>query len=137
MSYDSEEAKKEALTNAESLERVREIFNEEMIEKINDYIESITPLILETNLKAKSGIKLSEEEIQLLREHAPKIKMLCDALLYSKNLVEEKLVVQSDTFFFHIHKLAEAGDEKAKKMYEEMLPLYRQAHGLDARELNN
>jgi hypothetical protein len=137
MAYDSEETKNEAQTNAEKLKKVREIFNEEMIEALKQYTEFIAPVIEETNEKVKMGIRLTEEEIQFLQEHAPRMRTLTDALSYSHDLLGEKLMAQSDAFFFHLRKLAEAGDEKAKKMYEEMLPKYRQAHGLDGPEMNN
>jgi hypothetical protein len=137
MAYDSEETKNEAQANAEKLKKVREVFNEEMIETLKKYMESVAPIIEETHAKVKMGMKLTEEEMQFLQEHAPRMKTLMDALSYSQDLLGEKLMAQSDAFFFHLRKLAETGDEKAKKMYEEMLPKYREAHGLDGPEMNN
>jgi hypothetical protein len=138
MSYDSEETKKKADLNAERMKRIYEVFgNKDTMEKVQNYIEQLTPIITDVHQKSKLGIKLTDEEAKLLNEHLPVILKLRDFFTDAQIILDDNLFVEANAFFFHIHKLAEQGDEKAKKLYEEMLPLYRKAHGLDGPEMNN
>jgi len=138
MNYDSEEAKQQQESTAEKLQSIRSVFGDgKIIAIMKDYLEKASPVIKELNAKAKSGEALEEEEIEELKTHSALLKQLINIILQVKDVIDEDLVKRSDEFFFNLRKLAEGGDEKAKKMYEKMLPLYKQAHGLDSPELNN
>jgi hypothetical protein len=68
----------------------------------------------------------TEVEIQYINELKPRIKELYERLLDMHIIMEEKVFRNSMGFYENVKKAAEAGDPKAKKIFDEIDILYKE-----------
>lgn len=126
MSYDSEEAKKKQERMAELLKSAREFMNDKEtmnILKVNfkmilDFLE---------RLKEKERIigKLDEDDMELLVKANEAIATAAQVFSDMKLIIGNEMVIQGDALYFHIKKLAEEGNEDAKKAHAILEPKYK------------
>ena len=138
--FDSEEERKLQQGMEEHYKRLRQFsdnpeLKKDLIEKINQLEDGLAPLIE----KNKLGIALTQDEADLIAEILPKIQDMAQRFSDAELLLSHKLLIKANAFFFHVKKLAEEGNEEAKKVYEELLPSYlaSQKERLDGLESQN
>ena len=130
--YDSPEEKELSQNLTENLKRVRAFFDgmsaeeqnayfHNMVKSIQELSEILTPIIE----KAKRE-PLSDEEYELLikgRDTIKKTQEEFDTMYYVLNY---SLRAQADGLLFHLKQQAEKGNEKAKELYDDLYPKYRE-----------
>ncbi len=128
MSYDSEEEKDKQQRLAEALKNARELAkNKEGVEKLIQFIfEHAKPLIDKSKYE-----KLSFEEYERLIILLELAEKFSKNMMGATDILDYDRSLKAETQFFYLKKLAEEGNEDARKMYEELLPLFRNAQSED------
>jgi len=94
-------------------------------EKVEDIRKSLETLAEKLGPLLKKPGKTAEE-IQFINQIKPRIKELYERLLDMHIILGEKVFRNSMGFYENVKKAAEAGDPQAKKIFNEMDPLYKQ-----------
>ena len=96
-------------------------FKEQIIIVVKHYEDVLIPLLE----KAKTE-KLSEEENKLFIETFEPFAKLRQGIEDMLLVLGNSLKMQADGIFFNIKQQAAKGDPKAKEMYEDLLPHYKE-----------
>jgi hypothetical protein len=132
MNYDSEEEKNRQQQFSENLRLTKEFLSDK--EKVNQLIDAfhkILELIQPLSEKIKAGEELSEDELQIFLYARRTINEARERFEDMESLLAHNRFIQADAIFFHFKKLADQGNEEAKKAYEQLLPSYHSAHQMD------
>jgi len=129
MAYDSEEEKKLRESIARKTELAKEFAgNKEAMNKLKESIETLAPFLERLIEKARYE-KLSDEEQELFNKITATLQQVQQSLSDANLLIFNDLFAKSHAYFFHVKKLAEEGNEDARKVYEKLLPSFKQAMG--------
>jgi len=125
MAYDSFEDKEKGKELAKKLEQLLALardknFQAQLSKSIDDNLNFVT----EMHEKAKYE-PLEESEEELLKEIAEKMPIVLQFVQDCKLALGNELLIAADTQYFHLKRLAEQGDPKAKEAYERLKPLYQ------------
>ncbi|MEP7171645.1 MAG: hypothetical protein ABI855_19895 [Bacteroidota bacterium] len=130
MNYDSEEGRKHQQSIAEKLKLTREFMNDpQKVKIVTESIEKLHHALQPLLEKINCGEKLDEQENDLFKEGINMLFRVKQSFEDMQLLLGNNLVIQSDAIFFHLKKLAEEGNPEAKKAYERLVPLFKDAHG--------
>ncbi|MEI8202373.1 MAG: hypothetical protein WCH34_05140 [Bacteroidota bacterium] len=130
--YDSPEEKELSQNLTENLKQVRAFFDGMTAEEQSEYFQNITKSIqgwseILTPLVEKAKHEpLSEDEYELLikgRDAIKKTQEEFETMYYALNY---SLRARADGMLFHLKEQAEKGDEKAKEVYDDLYPKYRE-----------
>ncbi len=129
MAYDSEEEKKLRESIAEKTRLAKEFArNKEAQKIIKDNLEKLIPFIEMLTEKARYE-KLNKEEEEMAAKIVETLKHLQQSFSDANLLIFNDLFTKSNAYFFHVKKLAEEGNEDARKVYEKLLPSFKKAMG--------
>ncbi|MCF8460415.1 MAG: hypothetical protein K9G46_06805 [Flavobacteriales bacterium] len=129
MGYNSEEEKKLAESIAQKTEAARELFGDKKVQKtLMESLEKILPAVNQLHEKSKYE-PLTAEELELLNSIQPALELLKQTMDDAQLLLGNSLLVAANAQFFHYKKLAEEGNEDARKAYERLLPGFKKAMG--------
>jgi hypothetical protein len=125
MGYDSPEDKEKGKELAEKLRKLLEMardknFQAQLMKTVDDNLRFVTAM----HEKAKYE-PLEESEQELLDEIAEKMPIVLQFVQDCKLALGNELLIAADTQYFHVKRLAEQGDPKAKEVYEKLKPLYQ------------
>jgi hypothetical protein len=132
MNYDSEEERKDQEAFSEQLKQTREFLNDK--NKVNQLIDSfhqVMELLEPLSKKIIAGEELTEEQMNtfiFIRNSMDKARQQFEDM---QSILGQNNLIQADAIFYHFKKLAEEGNEEAKKAYEQLLPKFKAAHGED------
>ena len=128
INYDSEEEKAAQESLAEKLKQTREFLaDKEKVKEVATVIGEMMEKVMDINARLKRGERITDEEKEFLFEADKEFKQLLQGFKNMQSIIEDNMIKQADAIFFNIKELAEKGDEKAKKLYEEILPKYKDA----------
>ena len=128
INYDSEEEKAAQESLAEKLKQTREFLaDKEKVKEVATVIGEMMEKVMDINARLKRGERITDEEKEFLFEADKEFKQLLQGFKDMQSIIEDNMIKQADAIFFNIKELAEKGDEKAKKLYEEILPKYKDA----------
>ena len=96
-------------------------FQTQYLDAINNF-KTVIPPLLE---RAKKD-ELTEEEKELFMETFERFQTIKQGLEDTILLLGHSLKVQADGIFFNIKQQAANGDPKAKEIYDELLPKYKE-----------
>ena len=123
--YDSHESRKLEESLDEKTRIAREwLGNQENKAKIMDALKQMGELVTVFAEKAKYS-KLDKEELAMLDKAQAAMIRLSQQMSDSKLLLLRDMSVKAEAYYFHVKKLAEEGNEDAKKVYERLKPLYQ------------
>lgn len=117
MFYDNQESRK----LDEKVEAIMQQYRSMPEGLLKDTIEKITQMLPVVEALAKQTDRTAEEN-QLLKNFLQVARSLSDLHL----VLEYSLVNRSLQFFEHAREQAAAGEPEAQKVYERLLPTYRQ-----------
>lgn len=127
MGYNSKEEKEKAESLALKSENILSIFRDKKNQKaIMDSLELLLPAVTKLHEKSKHE-PLSTQEQELIEEMLPAFELLLQAVSDAKLLLGHEIVGQTTEYFFHLKKLAEEGNEEARKAYEALAPSFRKS----------
>jgi len=86
--------------------------------------EKVTTLV-DAAINLMSIENPTDEEIALIYETHKVLNELIESAKNSQLIIGANLLQTSQAFYDNVKNLAEAGDEQAKKIYEELKPLYQ------------
>ncbi|MGE0636566.1 MAG: hypothetical protein AB7P01_09000 [Bacteroidia bacterium] len=129
MAYDSEEQKKLRESIAEKTRLAKEFARDkEAMGKLKASIESLVPAMEMLMEKARNE-KLTDEEQDIFDKIVATFQLVQQTLSDTNLLIFNDLFAKSNAYFFHVKKLAEEGNEDARKVYEKLLPSFKKAMG--------
>lgn len=129
MAYDSEEEKKLRESIAEKTRIAKEFARDKEAQKtIRENLEKLIPFIERLTEKARYE-KLNKEEEEMAAKIVETINHVQQSLSDANLLIFNDLFAQTNAYFFHVKKLAEEGNEDARKVYEQLLPHFKKAMG--------
>jgi hypothetical protein len=125
MAYNNQEEKKLAERIAKKTEHTRQFFKDKKAQQtLMESLEMIIPAVNQRHEKAEHE-PLSAEELELLNKMEHAIEQVKQTTSDAQLLRANDLFTKSTAQFFHLKKLAEEGNEDARKAYEEMLPSFK------------
>lgn len=120
MLYNDEETKNEEEQFKKNLKNVRSF-----TDKDKEVLTSNLDKIMATLQKLSNKPELNPDELAVMAEIEMSLKTIMPKVVAMQQVLGESLVRQSNAFYLHIKQKAEEGDEEAKKVYEELKPLYQ------------
>ncbi len=69
--------------------------------------------------------ELTAEEIEILARITSTVKTTLENINRLKSISEESIERQANAYYQHVKKLAEEGNEEARKVYEQLRPSYQ------------
>ena len=122
MLYDSPESQKEEERFAQQLQKVRNM-DKAAIENAVKNVRQMVPIF---NELVKAPHRTVEED-NFVKNFPVMAQELATFLDEAKLILNESLTRQATAIYENVKQLAENGDEKAKKIYEDLKPLYQDA----------
>ena len=120
MLYNDDETRKNEEKFQEDLKLLRS-FTEEDIKKLHTIV---LDLQVEVNrLTAKK--EFTPEEMALFIRITDTVKTTLENTNRLKRISEESIYRQANIYYYHVKKLAEEGNEEARKVYEQLRPSYQ------------
>ena len=138
MNYDSEDERKMQQDFAEKLKGTRDFLKDkEKVKLVIEKVEELYRMVEPITIKVRAHEKLTDEEKEKFHTVAAMILKVKDSFEDMQLILGHNLGIQADAYYFHVKKLAEEGNDEAKKVYEELKPLYEKAHLSDSPEDKN
>ncbi len=130
--YDSDETKHESKEFAKKindhLTKFRNMSEEDLSNLQTQYLDAINNFktVIPPLLERAKKDELTEEEKELFMETFERFQTIKQGLEDTILLLGHSLKVQADGIFFNIKRQAANGDPKAKEIYDELLPKYKE-----------
>ena len=121
MGFDSKEDKENQESISRKIEAVKALLSDkEAMAKLKESFESLIPSI-EAMIERERYELLNEDELKIKEEIHITVGMIQESFSEMKLLLDLEQFEKSTRFFFHLKKLAEEGNEDAKKVYNDLL----------------
>ncbi len=120
MLYNDDEIREDEKRFQENLKAVRSLTEKEkqiLTEQMDKLLDGLQLLTSKPNL--------TEAEMAMLEKLKEKIPPIAEKINAMKATLDESVIRQSNAYYQHIKKLAEEGNEDAKKIYEDLKPAYQ------------